>query len=113
MLLVDEAIFPLIETQKDYLWNIKTRVVLRNDLLLGLLEWVVTNNGLYVGEAAACKLGTGLCERLEVLKQQEGGAGVIECRGQELMVGTQKPYTIEWRACMIMLVTRCRRGIGG
>ena len=69
MLLVCESLFLFIETQEDYLWNIQTRVVLRDDLFLRFLEWVIANNWLHIGEAATCKLGTGLCEGLEILEQ--------------------------------------------
>lgn len=88
MLLVCKTIFPFVETQEDYLRNIQTRVVLGDDLFLGLFEWILANDWLYIREAAACKFGTGLCERLEVLEQQEGGAGMVECRGEELVVRT-------------------------
>lgn len=38
---------------------------------------------------------------------------MIECRGEELVVGTQEAHAIEWGACIIMSVTGCRKGIGG
>ena len=100
----------LIETQEDNLRNIQTRVVLCDDFLLRLLEWVLTNDWLDIREAAACKFRTGLCEGFEVFEWQENTAGMVECRGEELMVGAQEAYAIEWRACKIALGTGCRRG---
>lgn len=57
MLLVLEAIFPLIQSQKDNLRRIQSRIVLRNDILLGLLKRVVANDWLNIRESTASKLG--------------------------------------------------------
>jgi hypothetical protein len=38
---------------------------------------------------------------------------MMEGRGEELVVRTQEAYAIEWGACMMLLETRSRRGIGG
>lgn len=68
MLLVLEPIFPLIQTQEDYLRNVQARVVLRNDFFLRLLERVLADEWFYVGKGAAGELRPRFCKGLEFIE---------------------------------------------
>lgn len=76
MLLINEPLLPLVQPQKHYLRNVQAGVVLRNNILLGSVEDVLSDNGLDVCKRDARKRRRRGYERLDVLEEEKGGRRV-------------------------------------
>lgn len=72
MLLVHEPFFPFIQPQKYYLRNIQRGIVLRDDILLGLLKRVFADNRLDIFKGTTSEFRAGFYEGLEFIEKQEG-----------------------------------------
>lgn len=99
--LVLQSIFLfLVDAQEDHLRHILAAIESLDNIPLMTVVGIAANQGLDVvvldeGELASTRSCVGEDERLEVIAEEERGAGVLESLGEEDVVGAQEADTVE------------------